>query len=160
VATKVLRKFNSTKLIQIIQNKEKKMNTSAIPTKKIDTKVLLSTLWIVVMINMLKADILGLNIPGSDELLKATSVSMGTPIPQLMLFGAVTNELSIVMILLSRVLKYGVNRWVNIVMSIVTIMYVWALGSPYPHYIFIATVETICLLLIVWNAWKWSGQEA
>jgi len=27
-------------------------------TKKIDTKVLISTLWIVVMINMLKADLL------------------------------------------------------------------------------------------------------
>jgi hypothetical protein len=45
--------------------KEKKMNTSATPTKKIDTKTLLSTLWVVVMINMLKADILSLYIPGS-----------------------------------------------------------------------------------------------
>ena len=135
------------------------MNTSANPNKMLDTKALLSNLWLLVYLNILTADILGLNIPGSDELLKAASVSMGTPIPQLMLFGAVTNELSIVMILLSRVLKYGVNRWVNIFMSIVTITYVWALGSPYPHYIFIATVETICLLLIVWNAWKWSNSE-
>ena len=135
------------------------MNTSANPTKKLDTKALLSTLWLLVYLNILTADILSLNIPGSDELLKATSASMGTPIPQLMLFGAVTNEIPIVMILLSRVLKYGVNRWVNIVMGIVTITYVWALGSSYPHYIFIATVETICLLLIVWNAWKWSNPE-
>ena len=38
-------------------------------TEKMDTKVLLSTLWIVVMINMLKADILSLFIPGAtDEL--------------------------------------------------------------------------------------------
>ena len=36
------------------------MNTSGKVTKKIDTKVLLSTLWIVVMINILKADILSL----------------------------------------------------------------------------------------------------
>ena len=43
------------------------MNISTIPTKKIDTKVLLSTLWIVVMINMLKADILSLYIPGAAE---------------------------------------------------------------------------------------------
>ena len=35
-----------------------KMNTSSNTTIKIDTKVLFSTLWIVVMINMLKADIL------------------------------------------------------------------------------------------------------
>ena len=35
--------------------------------KKIDTKVLLSTLWIMVMINMLKEGILSLYIPGSAE---------------------------------------------------------------------------------------------
>ena len=132
------------------------MNTN----RKLDKKVLLSTLWLLVYINILTADILSLNIPGSDELLKATSASTGTPIPQLMLFGAVTNEISILMILLSLVLKHRVNRWVNIVMSVVTIAYVWALGSPYPHYIFIATVETACLLLILWNAWKWTEQGA
>ena len=134
------------------------MNTNT--AKKLDTKALLSTLWLLVYLNILTADILSLNIPGSDELLKATSVSTGTQIPQLMLFGAVTNELSIVMILLSRALKYRVNRWVNIVMGIVTITYVWVLGSPYPHYIFIATVETICVLLIIWSAWKWTEQGA
>jgi len=134
------------------------MNTTANAANKLGTKVLLSNLWLLVYLNILTADILGLNIPGSDELLKVTSASTGTPIPQLMLFGAVTNELSIVMIILSRVLKYGVNRWVNIVMGIVTIMYVWVLGSPYPHYIFIATVETVCVLLIIWNAWKWTEQ--
>jgi hypothetical protein len=136
------------------------MNTNGNSIKKLDTKALLSNLWLLVCLNILTADVLSLNIPGSDELLKATSVSMGTPIPQLMLFGAVTNELSIVMILLSRALKYGVNRWVNIVMGIVTITYIWALGSQYPHYTFIATVETVCLLLIIWNAWNWKDQEA
>ena len=135
------------------------MNANANIVKKLDTKALLSTLWLLVYLNILTADVLGLNIPGSEELLKATSVSMGTPIPQLMLFGAVTNELSIVMIILSRTLKFGVNRWINIVMGMVTILYIWALGSPYPHYIFIATIETICLLLIIWNAWKWSKPE-
>jgi len=135
------------------------MNTNGNPTKKLDTKALLSNLWLLVYLNILTADVLGLNIPGSEEMLKAASVSMGTPIPQLMLFGAFTNELSIVMIILSRTLKFGVNRWINIVMGMVTILYIWALGSPYPHYIFIATVETICLLLIIWNAWKWSKPE-
>ena len=135
------------------------MNTNGNATKKIDTKVLLSTLWIVVMINILTADVLSLNIPGSEELLKATSVSMGLSIPQLMLVGAIMNELSIAMIILSRVLKRGVNRWVNIVVGIVTIAYIWAGAAPYSHYTFIATVETLCLLLIIWNAWKWSGSE-
>jgi len=132
------------------------MNTNRNATKKIDTKVLLSTLWIVVMINMLKADVLSLYIPGATEEVAKTSASTGLSIPQLMLGGAIMMEISIAMIILSRVLKYRVNRWVNIITGIVTIAFVVGPGSSYPHYIFIATVEVVCLLLIIWNAWKWS----
>lgn len=128
--------------------------------KKLDKKVLLSTLWVIVIINILTADVLSLNIPGSEEPLKATSVSTGASIPQLMLIGAVMNELVILMIILSRVLKHGVNRWVNVIVGIVTIAYIWVGGAfPYPHYAFIATVESICLLLIIWNAWRLTEQE-
>ena len=135
------------------------MITSGNVTKKLDTKVLLSTLWIVVMINMLKADILSLYIPGATEELAKTSASTGASIPQLMLFGAIMMEISILMIILSRVLKYRVNRWLNIITAIITIVFIVGPGSSYPHYIFIATVEVICLLLIIWNAWKWSNAE-
>lgn len=136
------------------------MNTSAIPTKKIDTKVLLSTLWIVVMINMLKADILSLFIPGAVEEVAKTAASTGTPIPQLMLGGAIMMELALVMIVFSRLLNYRLNRWANIIVSIITIAFVVGGGVAYPHYIFIATVEVICLLLILWNAWRWQAVEA
>ena len=129
-------------------------------TKKLDTKVLLSTLWIVVMINMLKADILSLNIPGAAEEVARTSASAGASIPQLMLIGAVMGQLGIAMIVLSRVLKYGINRWTNIVVGIVTIAYIWGGMATYPHYIFIAAVETLCLLLIVWFAWTWRNAES
>jgi hypothetical protein len=136
------------------------MNTNGNATNKLDKKVLLSTLWIIVMVNILTADILGLNIPGSEELLKTTSVSTGLSIPHLMLAGAILNELAIAMIILSRVLKYGMNRWANIIVGLFTILYIWGGAAPYPHYTFIATVETLCLLLIVWNAWKWHNPEA
>lgn len=136
------------------------MNTSASYIKKIDTKTLLSTLWVVVMINMLKADILSLYIPGSVEELAKTSASTGTPIPQLMLGGAIMMEISIAMIILSRVLTYGVNRWINIIVSLITIVFVVGGGVSYPHYIFIAAVEVICLLLVIWFAWKWRNVEA
>ena len=135
------------------------MNTSTTSTKKFDTQTLLSTLWIVVMINMLKADILSLFIPGTTDELAKTSASTGTPIPLLMLGGAIMMEISIVMIVLSRVLKYKVNRWANIITSIITIVFVVGGGVSYPHYIFIATVEVICLLLIIRNAWKWRNPE-
>lgn len=135
------------------------MNTSATSQKKIDTKVLLSTLWIVVMINMLKADIFSLYIPGSAEEVARTAASAGASIPQLMMAGAIMGQLAIAMIALSRVLKYGLNRWVNIVVGIVIIAYIWGGMASYPHYIFIASVETLCLLLIIWLAWMWRNPE-
>jgi hypothetical protein len=136
------------------------MNSIKKTAEKIDTKVLLSTLWIVIMINMAYADILSLHIPGVFDEVAKTSVSTGTPIPQLMLAGAIMMEIPAAMIILSRVLKYGVNRWVNIIVGIFTIAYIWGGAASYPHYIFIATVETLCLLLIIWNTWKWRNVEA
>lgn len=136
------------------------MNVNTIPAKKFDTKALLSTLWIVVMINILTADVLGLYIPGAAEEVAKTSASAGLSIPQLMLVGAIMNELAIAMIILSRVLEHGINRWVNIIVGIVTIAYIWGGMASYPHYIFIATVETICLLLIIGFAWMWRNVEA
>jgi hypothetical protein len=139
--------------------KESPLGTNIKTTGKIDTKVLLSTLWIVVMINMAFADILGLFIPGALEEVAKTSVSTGTTIPQLMLGGAIMLEIPIAMILLSRVLKFKVNRWTNIIASVFTIVYVVGGGTLSPHYIFIATIEVVCMLLIVWFAWKWTNPE-
>ena len=136
------------------------MNVNTISAKKFDTKVLLSTLWIVVMINILTADVLGRYIPGAAEEMAKTAASAGASIPQLMLGAAIIGQLCIAMIILSRVLKYGINRWANIVAGIVTIAYIWGGMASYPHYIFIATVETICLLLIVRFAWTWRNTES
>jgi hypothetical protein len=99
------------------------------------------------MINMLKADILSLYVPGAAEELARTAGD--TPITTLMLGGAIMMEISIVMIILSRVLKYGINRWANIIVSVLTIAFIWGGAAPYPHYIFIGAVETICLQLII-----------
>ncbi len=123
-------------------------------TERIDTKALLSTLWIVVMFNMLKADILSLYIPGAlDELVKFAGE---TPIPQMMLGAAVLMEISIAMILLARVLPYRFNRWANILVALFTIVFIIGGGSLYPHYLFIAAVEIVCLLAIIGIAWRWS----
>ncbi len=135
------------------------MNANGKTAGKMDAKVLLSTLWIVVMINMAYADILGLFIPGALEEVAETSVSTGTTIPQLMLIGAIMLEIPIAMIILSRVLKYKANRWVNIIASGITIVYVVGMGSTTPHYIFIATIEVVCMLLIAGYAWKWTNPE-
>lgn len=121
--------------------------------EKIDTRVLLSSLWIVVMINMLKADILSLYIPGAAD--EVAQFAGATPIPQLMLGAAVIMEIAIVMIALVLVLPYRVNRWANILVAVPMIAFVIGGGSTYPHYIFVATVEVIGLLLIIGTAGRW-----
>ena len=126
--------------------------------EKIDTRVLLSSLWIVVMFNMLKADILSLYIPGAAD--EVVQFAGATPIPQLMLGAAVIMEIAVVMIALALVLPQRVNRWANIVVAVLMIVFVVGGGSTYPHYIFIAAVEVIGLLLIIGIAWRWRAAPA
>jgi len=133
------------------------MNTNKKTTEMEDMKAKLSTLWVVVMFNMLAADILSLYIPGVHE--ELAEFAGETPITQLMLGGAIMIEIPIVMIFLSRILKYRANRWANIIAVAITIVYVIGGGSTHPHYIFLATIEVVSMLLIVWYVWKWPNPE-
>lgn len=133
------------------------MNTND-KAAQMDVKVNLSTLWIVVMFNMVFADIVGFMNPGALEDIMTGAV--GFEITQeLLLVFAILLEIPIAMILLSRILKDSVNRWANIIAGVVTILFVIGGGSAYLSYIFFATIEVACLLLIIWSAWNWPKQE-
>ncbi len=125
--------------------------------EKLDVRVKLSLLWIIVMLNMAFADILSLYVPGIHE--ELASFAGDIPITYLMLFGAVKIQIPIFMIFLSRVLKHKANRLANIIASITTIIFVVGGGTLMPHYIFIATIEVACMLAIIWSAWKWRKAE-
>ncbi|MBD0380491.1 DUF6326 family protein [Paenibacillus sedimenti] len=127
-------------------------------TIKIDMKEKLSTLWIVVMFSMVFADILSFMIPGFlKQILDGTTDITITQ--ELLLVFSVLLAIPIPMIFLSRVLKYTLNRLANIIASLITILFVIAGGSLYLHYIFFASIETLCMFLIIWNAWKWPKQN-
>jgi len=124
-----------------------------------DMKVKLSTLWVVVMFNMIFADILSFMMPGF--LKELVDGSFEIQITQgLLLVFAILLEIPIAMIFLSRVLKYRANRWANIIAAAITIAFVVGMGSTDLHYIFFATIEVVCMSLIVWYAWKLPKQEA
>ncbi len=127
-------------------------------TVKMDIKVKLSILWIIVMFNMLFADVLTLYIPENLEEIMTRSTSVQIT-EGLMLMMAIIIEIPIVMIFLSRILKYRANRWANIIASAITIVFVIGGGSLVLHYIFFATIEVACMSIIVWYAWKWPKQE-
>jgi hypothetical protein len=120
-----------------------------------DMKVKLSTLWIIVMLNMIYADILGFMSPG---FLKGvmTGYAEGVQITEgLLLVAAIILQIPITMIFLSRVLEYRANRWANIIAGAITIAFVIGGGSLDLHYLFIGTIEVVCMSLIIWFAWKW-----
>ena len=76
------------------------------------------------------------------------------------LVGAVLMETAIAMVLLSRLLDYGVNRWANVIVALVqTAEVAWSLGAQmYANlfYQFFSAIEIACTLFIVWYAWTWS----
>lgn len=118
-----------------------------------DVKARISTLWIVVMFNMLFADVLTLYIPEfAQEVVSGTTSVEITQ--ELMLAMAVFIEIPIAMIFLSRVLGDPANRWANTIAAIITAVFVVAGGELVLHYVFFAAVEIACLSLILWYVWK------
>jgi len=133
------------------------MNTPSKTVEIRDRKVMLSTLWIFATLNYIYADVFGLYfLPGA----QATTTAMASGA---VLGFAVLMETAIAMVLLSRVLKYGANRWANIIaggihtLSVVATLF----GStpPAPYYLFFAAIEVACTLFIIWYAWKWPNPE-
>lgn len=132
------------------------MNTNSKTVETKDRKVILSTLWIFATLNYLYADVLSMFFnPASQE---TATMTEGT-----VLVLAVLMEAEIAMVLLSRILKYGANRWANIVVGVIhTALVIWSLsgGTPQPpFYIFFSAIEIPCTLFIVWYAWKWRNPE-
>jgi len=126
------------------------MNVNSKTVVMKDRKVILSTLWIFALLNYIYADIFTLffNTEAQTETMTAGAV-MGF---------AFLMETAIAMVLLSRILKYGANRWANIVAGVIhTALVSWSLsgGTPPAFYIFFAAIEILCTLFIVWYAWKW-----
>jgi hypothetical protein len=120
----------------------------------------ISTLWIVVMITMIYADILSFITPGELQALWDGKAGVNLT-PGLLLVFAVLVEIPIAMIYLSRVLKPVANRWANTVAVAITTAYVLGGGSfNLPHYAFFAAVEIVCMAGIVWFVWTRRTSEA
>jgi hypothetical protein len=118
----------------------------------------LSTLWVVVMFNMVFADILTFIKPGALQELWAGQA--GVHVTQGVLLGfAILLEIPIAMIFVSRILKRRPNRWANTVAAVVTTAFVVGGGSLDLHYVFFATVEAACMALIVWSVWTRRDSE-
>ena len=133
---------------------------SNIKTLGIDMKVLLSTLWIFVLLNVIFRDIHELISPGFIQEVMTGTVNGIQMTEELLFLGAIIVEVPIAMVLLSRILQYRVNRWANMVAGVFTILVVFSNVPTDFDDIFFEIIEVVSLLLIVWFAWKWPKQEA
>lgn len=129
-------------------------------TPQEDMKAKLSTLWIFLMFNMVFADIFTFMYPGVLNQILAGNAEQIQITPEFLLIAAIVTEISIAMVFLSRLLKYGANRWVNMIGGGITILWVIGGGSSTLHYIFYATIEVVCALVIIWLTWNWRNPES
>jgi hypothetical protein len=115
---------------------------------KVQEKI--SMLWVLIVANILLADILSvfiafddptvINIPGDPRLVMAIS--------------AILLNIPILMIYLSRILKPKLNRNLNILAAMITLIFVLGGASSLPHYIVIVIIEVAILLLIIRLSWR------
>src|SRR5262250_1435358 len=130
-----------------------------------DTRERLSLLWLFALLNYLYADVIALfAIVGSREPFE--------PLPPWALMGsAILMEIPIAMIVASRLLPFRANRLANIIAgSVLTLvngfltfvppLLGWGKPPAFPEYLFFASIETVCTVVIIWQAWTWSEVEA
>ncbi len=132
------------------------MNAERLPGPANEMPARLSTMWVFVMLNMIFADILSFLDPSFLRDVGSGSVGGVEITAGFLLVVAVVTEVAIAMVVLSRLLRYRLNRWANVIAAGVTIAYVILGGSAAPHYLFFATMEVVCCGLIAWLAWHWS----
>jgi hypothetical protein len=122
-----------------------------------DRRVILSTLWVFYTLNIIYADVFNL-IGGTAHITAEDADLIETLTSPLMLLGAAMFlEMAMIMIVLSRLLQHGINRWANITIATLHILGVLAslfVGTPI-YYVFFVIVEVVTLLSIVWYAWSW-----
>ena len=136
--------------------------TKALIDFDINIKIKLAALWTATTFCYLYGDYFELYTPGKVESLISGENVLNSP---LMLFiASIILAIPPLMIFLSLVLKPTINRILNIVFGLLfTIMMVLtAIDSftPwYTFYVFLAIVEAILSIIIVWKAFKWPRQD-
>jgi len=134
---------------------ETSMN-DAITRERANTRTVLSTLWIFVLLNLFARDIHELGRPGMLQQIMKGIVDGVTITEELMLLGGVMFEIPILMVLLSQVLPYKINRRANIGAGVLTIIIeIYSNLNPDLDNAFFLVIKLLALTSVIWIAWNW-----
>ncbi|MEW5868271.1 MAG: DUF6326 family protein [Chloroflexota bacterium] len=119
----------------------------------LDTRIVLSGLWVATMLTYLWGDVLRI-MAGDVEPGKFQGGVQATQGMWLMI--AAIMLVPIVMLVLTLLLPYPVVRWVNIVVAIIVVVFN-LIGLPYKgaYDNFLIIVSFVFNALVIWYAWKW-----
>ena len=125
----------------------------------LDTRIILSGLWVGVMLSSLMGDVLRFYEPGIIEQIIAGEVDGMQMTRKGLLLSSIFMAIPIVMVFLSLTLQYPVNRWVNIILSIFffcfTLIWLLVLKTKSAYKIFLGSVGLVFNALIIWYAYRW-----
>ncbi len=119
----------------------------------VDTRIIISGLWVAVMLTYLLGDVLRI-FSGDSETGKLAGGMQ--PTQGIWLLIAAIMLIPIIMVVLTLTLKYPAIRWINIVVAILVVVFNIA-GLPYKGMYdnFLIGVSFVFNALIIWYAWKW-----
>jgi len=118
----------------------------------LETRIILAGLWIAIMLTYLLGDVLRI-FAGDFQ----TGEMQGMPVTQAMWLGiAVIMMVPIIMLVLTLLLPHPTIRWINIIVSIIVMIFN-LLALPYDgaYDNFLIVVSFVFNGLIVWYAWNW-----
>lgn len=132
---------------------------------KISIKLKLSALWTSLIALYIYGDYFELYVPGKVERLIDGKAILDSPTS--LLLASISIVVPSLMIVLSILLKPGINRLLNIVFgTLLTVIVIFVgAGDHSPHewyrfYVLYALIEAIITISIVWSAWKWPRVDA
>lgn len=128
----------------------------AIAKERANTRTVLTTLWIFVLLNIFARDMHELGRPGMLQQIMTGVIDGVTITEELMLLGGVMFEIPILMVLLSQILPYKISRRANIGAGALTIMIeLYSNLNPDLDNIFFLVIKLAALLGVIGVAWKW-----
>lgn len=126
--------------------------------KNVDSKRLLSGLWLFAILNYLYCDVIGLMDAHSLRQFLIGTVNDIEISPEFLLGASILMEVPVAMVLLSRWLPFRLNRGLNVgagaLMTAVQLTSLFV-GQPTIYYLFFSVVEVSTTISIIWVAGRW-----